>query len=275
MIRYKLIKKYPLSPELGTIVQSKNEFPFDEYFSNGHLRMKLSELINFPENWQKVEELDYEILSIITSNFVVLPKNNIQFKEYIECALEFGCSDIKNTITGEIWSINSVKRLSDGEVFTIGDLIDFGNFENKGSQPIEKFEIDYFDKRRITAYNSAYGLGFEIWKKVPTKTPLFTSEDGVEIFEGDDFFYPNTHVWVVSKIKADAKMIHYVIEVNKYKTFSSEEKAEEYILMNKPCLSLNETKKLFKTSSILKFEQKLIELVKSKLKLDESYNPKK
>jgi len=67
---------------------------------------------------------------------------------------------------------------------------------------------------------------------------------------------------------------HYKNKI--FKTFSTKEKAEEYITNNKSCLSIVELEKWFSEYGIqLTGLDRLREIVKSKLKLDESYNPKK
>ena len=48
------------------------------------------------------------------------------------------------------------------------------------------------------------------------------------------------------------------------KYFSTKEKAEEYILMNKPCLSINDLQFL-KREAIIYWDNKLKDLVKTKL----------
>jgi hypothetical protein len=133
-------------------------------------------------------------------------------------------------------TIDSVLRLIDGITYCIGDRIDFGEHGNKGFQKIDKFEIDYFDKSRITAYNGSCGIGIVKWQK---QKPLFTTEDGVAIFDEDSVFYPNTHAWVISEVKGN-NSFNEMQNVNKYKAFSTSAAAEEFILMNKPCLSLND-----------------------------------
>jgi len=247
MIKYKLIKEYPGSHPKGSV--SKLDYS------------------NYPDFWQKVEELDYEILSfknINSGSLVDLHSNNLYCCKESDTYKGIGVETKEDCMSKESLCIHSVRRLSDGEVFTIGDSIDFEDFGNKGNQPIEKIEIDYFDNTRITAWDGPYGIGISKWKNQSIKNPLFTTEDGVDIFEGDDFFFPNTHVWVISKTKADTKMIHHVIEVNKYKTFSNKEKAEEYLLLNKPCLSIQEVKNIMYKDRCF-FATHLKSLVKSKL----------
>lgn len=111
------------------------------------------------------------------------------------------------------------------------------------------------------------------------RKPLFVTEDGVEIFEGDKVacinkqtFEPTGYGTPVVNPKP-----------NKFLYFSTKAKAEEYILYNKPCLSLNDvldisedyvkatitTPRRFKASNMTKKykTRKLIQLTQTKLKL--------
>lgn len=71
------------------------------------------------------------------------------------------------------------------------------------------------------------------WAEI-IKDPLFTTEDGVDIYEGDIFWYPNIHVWKVYSTEANQKNIEYVIKTNKYKTFSTGKSALDYVYLNEP-----------------------------------------
>jgi len=239
MIQYKLIQEYPGSPKLGTIDWYKT----DEF---GPSSNSIWQGTNFydahPKYWQKVEEVDYEIISLkLTGGEIITFKNGKCIHRTDDQSVDytFNLDKCMSNLSSTEY-IHSVKRLSDGEVFTIGDLIDFGDFGNKGFRPIGKIEVDYFDKTRVTAWDGAYGKGaINKWEKASKKTPLFTTEDGVEIFEGDKFYYPNIHIWKTIISEADKRVLIF-IRLNKYKPFSTKEKSEEYILLNKPCLSVNE-----------------------------------
>lgn len=227
MIQYKLIKVYP-EHTLGEIhCADKSTKWYGTIFYDA-----------YPEFWKRVEEVDYEILSFYSGHSD--DKMAYIFKKTRNGLYSKGSGDCDLYHALKYWNIHSVKRLSDGEVFTIGDLIDFGDFGNKGFHPIDKIEVDYFDKTRVTAWDGAYGKGaINKWEKASKKTPLFTTEDGVEIFEGDKFYYPNIHIWKTIISEADKRVLIF-IRLNKYKPFSTKEKSEEYILLNKPCLSVNE-----------------------------------
>lgn len=159
------------------------------------------------------------------------------------------------------YSIHSVKRLSDGEVFTVGD--------NTSSGVIVSFDINstimnvVFGPNRHSICNS----GFAKIKK----EPLFTTEDGVEIFEGDTIFsVEHTYYKIDDKIAGIYKGSNknHPVEhwYNSDKYFSTKEAAEEYILLNKPVLSIND----FYSFSLCQAEEenthnKLKALVKSRL----------
>lgn len=197
------------------------------------------ELYVEPKFWQEVVEKDYEILSYISKlkNCIIEPKNPL--------------------FNNGAWDIHSIKRLSDGEVFTIGDIVESGC----GKQKILKIEIEKFIKYdKVWLHYQSNKKSHQIYtytleKIKHIKQPLFTTEDGVDIFEGDEYFElitPDFHnkpcIWNILSDKTRSN-INYDQKSNKEHGriwFSSKEKADEYILMNKPCLSLNDIEKVFK-----------------------------
>lgn len=266
MIQYKLIKEYPGSPKLGTIDWYSYEAVIGNDANKGWKGTEFYE--RHPEFWEKVEELDYEILGF----FNKMNKRVYHFDKASKnfCSIDGFHNNVNYDYCVGHYDIHSVKNLYDGEVFTIRDKVKSKRGTDNDSSLITKIYIDNNrDAKPVGGLIIQTGGYYQakINEITKVKTPLFSTEDGVAIFEGDDFFFPNTHAWVVSKTTADAKMIHHVIEVNKYKTFSSEEKAEEYVLLNKPCLSLTEISKFYK--HLLHFNNGnsmgLRNLVKSKL----------
>lgn len=139
-------------------------------------------------------------------------------------------------LLGEGAKIHSVRRLSDGEVFTIGDKVESVNRFYKGTWKIAEF-IAANDMIYVTGDNQAVNL-FAIKKY--QKQPLLTTEDGKDIYEGDEYWFVSDQYHLLHQITAN----NYLIERNKYKRFSTEEAAKEYILMNKPCLSVNDVEKI-------------------------------
>ena len=152
-MKYKLIKEYPGSPKLGTITDRTMYFP--EYY---------------PSFWQPVVEKGYETLSLVASEKNPQHKKGSKFlhnKDY----------KFKNMHPTEFWDIYSVKRLSDGEIFTIGDIIDT-RVDNKYKQEILEISI----KNNTIMFRTKLGFVIlSVAKKV--KKPLFTTEQRSEIEE--------------------------------------------------------------------------------------------
>jgi len=181
---------------------------------------------------------DWEIVSyrhkILTNSLdknVVIDKTSHHF-EYAH-----GTSDFE---------IFSVRRLSDNTVFYVGDEVDVTTDGGKGFRDtIHHFTftsgvniIDvYFKDQLRTAFDIHW---LKLAKKLPpkeeVKSLLFTTSDGVGMYMMDGYYsvsdefylcYSNAHPSVLNEILSK-------------RTFSTKEKAEEYILMNKPCMSIED-----------------------------------
>ena len=100
----------------------------------------------------------------------------------------------------------------------------------------------------------------EFWEEVIDK-PLFTTEDGVDIYEGDRIYciFSDFSIGFTGKLNFKPTTL----------CFSSKERAEEYILMNKPCLSINDVNNCYDSPHGSPIHNKLVDklkqLVKSKL----------
>lgn len=132
--------------------------------------------------------------------------------------------------------ITSVKRLYDNEVFSIGDKINFrglyGNNSEHKYDTIKGFELKQDGSLGVRYHNGLVGIE----KIQKYKEVLFTTEDSVELFGGE-------RVFSVSDTLIIAVLLNFSVEDFKKikgKIFAKKEKAEEYILMNKPLLSLND-----------------------------------
>ena len=190
---------------------------------------------------------DYEILFVITNN------NKFIEKVYNQDA----------TIE-PYWKIHSVKRLSDGEIFTIGDIIDT-RVDNKYKQEILEINLGINDlllkDKLIFKTKSGYVISHIA---VKVKMPLCTTEDGVDIYLGNKSWILHKNSWYLSPAAIVHNNSNWTPNENEaHWRFSTKEKAEEYILLNKPCLSLKEIKE---TTTIKGLSLKKLEiLVKTKL----------
>ena len=169
---YKLIKQYPGSPELGTIAKLAGigsiEFTTPRgrtYTESSSARNLFNEVIkNQPVFWDEVIEKDYEILSFSQDSGIT----DIWTKFYPDSwgrNVNGQCATIPYTteeiLSNKLYAIHSVKRLSDGEVFTIGDNTKDGYIS----------EIQITDK--FTG-----GVAFSIGPKM--KISLWSIEKGVQ-----------------------------------------------------------------------------------------------
>ena len=156
--------------------------------------------------------------------------------------------------------IYSIKRISDGVVFSIGDMIDCKN----GLYKETGCEILYFTEVNDEIYVNKHFFN----KKVKgikdlvhfVKKPLFLTEDGVIKYHGDSYY-------LVNSISVKRLLCSIDIEYdNKNIRFSCKELAEEYLLKNISCLSLNDIEKAINLKE--KTKNRLLELVKDKNKVN-------
>jgi hypothetical protein len=256
MKKYKLIKEYPGSPEVDTeiiksYISNSSLGNYDTYMIKGEDWFKLDDPENYPEFWKLIIEKDYEILSFKVSNGYLYNKINNSDDYLLE---ENVCDGETNTYDNMINNINykihSVKRLSDGEIFTVGDkLIDnyiIREFEIKNNNLLTWFQKESFSSYIKPIQGKSGNSQFDYinsLKKI--KQSLFTTEDGVDVFEGDNFYNINNKDWLLRNI-IKINLLDYQTYYKNQINFSTKEKAEEYILMNKPCLSLNDVATIYK-----------------------------
>ena len=221
-MKYILKKEYPGSPKLGNIIDNlENDW-----------------IENYPEFWEEVVvKKDYEILSLARFCSIKPTITDVSYygDGYIEALLK--CDNAR---------IHSVKR-NDGEIFTIGDKTNFGL--------ISKIVIN---NNSLLFYFEQKSCGYNLQTLIKWK-PLFTTEDGIDIYEGDYSYGIHNSKFDIVKIKH----ISTVYVGDNFIEFSTKEKAEQYILLNKPCLSVNDIKNIF--PRIFDGEKELIKLVKSKI----------
>lgn len=166
--------------------------------------------------------------------------------------------------TSDMKIIYSVLRKSDGVVFTVGDRL------NKYDADIKEF---YIEGGKMKIISDAKGKGCVtsrlLWElealsqPLPKRTKLFTTEDRVDIFEGDDFFCVNG-VWEIFD-RYEASQEQYEILKSHCKFFAHEENGKEYITLNKPILSIMDILKRFNGRWGEICDYSLKELAKSKL----------
>lgn len=234
-------------------------FEFDHHMVNVYnnwMRLKLNNekppsckehMDRFIASKQSHDKKDYEIVSFKSIShdgreLIYERKQDLRFwyKDHPNHFDERFCLERVNEKrhhSEDIWSIHSVRRLSDGEVFTVGDEINFGTDTYK---PIEKFTIENhpikYNCQALLVWNkNNYMFEISLWKK--SKPVLFTTEDGKPIYEGQGYAYiPKGTLNYVNITDGN----FHPLPKDGLLYFSTEAAAKEYVLMNKPCLSVND-----------------------------------
>lgn len=261
MKKYKILKPYPGSEYLGEKIEEWTipyNIRYDPLFS---------------QYYEEVVEKDYEILSIIPDSIT----NGIIFKH--------NCPEIESYLKYGDYNIHSVKRLLDGEVLTVGDKSNINKngklYHNKiwydphfintnlsKKVLIKEFKIIDNIMTVNTDYNSCHTTlnSLSVIKK-----PLFTTEDGVDVFEGDEYWNVNVlfnikHIPNCYNFRTEKEYVLFN-SLNNNNCFSTRTAAEEYVLMNKPCLSINNVMSVTynPTESKTSTTYKLIKLVQKSM----------
>jgi hypothetical protein len=143
--------------------------------------------------------------------------------------------DKEYLLTHDWYKIYSIKRISDNQEFKIGDeVVMSSGVSYEIVKPIAEFKIDRNDI--LISDGEKYSCHLSRTKKKEREV-LFTTKDGVKIYEGDSYWYVNTawHIGNINYYKGEEP------EERKYRTyFSTEKAAEEWILKNKPLFSIND-----------------------------------
>jgi DNA polymerase elongation subunit (family B) len=241
--QFKLIKKYPGSLDVGTVVYLDNNLYL--YWGTS---LNKEEVENNPEFFEEIIEKQFEILSLKADEcqkFTFTLKENGLYS----CIDEMGSQTLDSLLKCN-WKIHSIRRLSDNEVFSIGDAVQSIRSNWQGNDckietihAKEDGDIDFTINQN--GDKGTYRNCLNNFRKA--KPVLFVTEDGVEVFEGD-----NIH-WVRMDIKTylyntQAALAHkknLLVENNIYLVFSSFEKAQEWIIFNKPVLSLKDVASIY------------------------------
>lgn len=222
MKKYKLIKEYPGSPKLGTIIEWRVSlggywaYKRSDYKSVPNWKsIQLTKPKNHPEYWEEVVEKDFEILAFIS------PKNTIYTKGKNHDRFDGIWSMYRPTeedcLKEKDFKIHSVKRLSDGEIFTIGDKTNQGVINN-----ILLVDNNILFNQYVNSFKNIQHV----------KQPLFTTEDGVDIYEDSNLWSINKKTFQFCSKGHKGFYKGFIPNVD-YLYFSTEEKAEEYIDFHK------------------------------------------
>jgi hypothetical protein len=224
MRKFKLIKEYPGSDPVGTIITGSKETMYSKGL--GYRNYDWAHVETHPEYWEEVVERDYEIM---TFNYEGVSYEKVDggysrvngIVHTLESHLEDGVS-----------KVHAVKRLSDGEIFTVGDKFKANIGGEDVIRTIQRIKVE---GHRITIQHENGDLTnrkcvgiFNQIKKV--KQPIFLTHNGIDIFEGDTVWYVNKenlyHDYAIALARTS-------FNSNTHAYFLTREGAEEYIRKNK------------------------------------------
>ena len=165
----------------------------------------------------------------------------------------------------EFWNIRVVKRLSDGEVFKVGDVIK--TYQYGHNHLIESITIhNRIDSIKHGIWINYDGGAQHFSNTIKVKDKLLTTEDGVDIYVGDETWTLHKNSWHLSpKTTKNNNVSWFQSGEPAHWSFSNKEAAEAYMLNNKPCLSLNDILGMGVPLTPGAILINIIDLVKSKL----------
>lgn len=214
--------------------------------NNGFVTAPVS-VLKQGNDWEEIKENTYEILSfqVQGGDIVYKPKDHEGLSDF-QWFLHGG---------GEMYGpkIHSVKRLSDESIFTIGDKIITPDgcaiyIAEFIKDPTGEFGI--FVRLTSKTINRQCTL-----RTLEQRKKVFTSDDGVDMFDGDLYWYVfktcgspwtmGTSLKLIDPIKVKSKSKYSVSEF--VKRFASEENAKKFIQENtkKPVLTTQDKVELF------------------------------
>jgi hypothetical protein len=188
-MKYKLIKQFPGSGEVGSEYNIEDNVPYEP----------------LPEFFVPIEEDDA----------------NYKISSFLE--------DDKGRLT-----IYSVIRLSDNEEFSIGDNVVWDWTEC--SRPYIEI-ISFTLVSGVLYINELYNTDLLELRKYeePEELPVFTTEDGVSIFDGEIYFRVNKDLKISRPRTCSSNATMYA-----GKRFSNLEAAQLYVELNTPKYSIQD-----------------------------------
>lgn len=246
MKRYRLRKWYPTLPkdwEEGIVLalHNKRKVYVEEHRAESGITgfsVARKEVEENPDFWTKVKE-NYEVVKVRLNNS---DKTIITYKKG-EPVHRTDPMPIDKTVPlyqalkNKANDIYSVRRLKDGQIFSIGDLAKnhMDNVEEiTGFKSYDGGETLYVCFRVVQSFleNTIH----------EDQVHLFTTVDGVDIFKGDKSWAVDTVTFEIEPRSPS----HYAGDSNRFKYFSTKETAERWITYNKPRYSMKQVDEALK-----------------------------
>jgi hypothetical protein len=259
MKQYKLIKEYPGSPKLDTIVSWTESNDFGSvYCYLDQVMLSTDRVEKYPEFWKKVVAKDYEILAFRNKN---KPYNVYTLEDDGKYHGTSG-SIIMYEYCASHYDIYSMRCLITGNIFTLGDKVKVSG--TRKSDVISEFKHAFFECFQSdgaiaileTIGNCGMGLRYLSHEEL-----LLVTTDGVNIYKGDTVWYVLENT---SLICSQSNLTTLTSCLNA-KIFSSEKATKDYIDLNKPRFSKQQLLDLANTfSNSYLVKNKIMDLALSK-----------
>jgi hypothetical protein len=252
----------------GLIVK---QFDVDKNLYCGNGFSLPTSIVEDSNDWEEVIKPDFEIIRYKDSaGNEYYKKHNGKFT--INLQYEYDEEKLFN----KNLKIQTIKCLSNGVavMFSVGDKVvwDWTSSENK-YYTIDEFIIDGDLLKFYVKEIRGYAYFHDVIKQNfchYEEEPVYRSFDGYDISEDDEFHAVQKETFVVIE-----SCKYPITDPEKWLIFKNKSKMEEYVWLNKPCLSINDVAKVYVTanrrylkrpSGWEKQAEQLIEIVKNKLK---------
>lgn len=252
--KYKLVREYPGSPKLGTNAIYDNG---NGYRIEGYGFVTLNTVENYSEFWEEIK--GYPKIISFRSHGQIYDFPNGYDKQ-------FDNKIFANQVLFEIYQV----AVSENEVFTVGDRVIHNHKDGtKRHGNITRFTYKEPHMYVDVDYDKTSGYSFATIDTIEKhKQSLFTTEDRVDKYFGDMYYYIVVNSILANSWKA---MIDRVDWENPSKPplgqiqFDDRDKAEEWILNNKPIFSMKDIDDALECSeAIYVWDENLREIVKAR-----------
>lgn len=216
MRKFKLIKKFPKSPEIGTVVSKwRISGPHPELYADEKniFYFKAGDVENYPEFWEEV---------FVFNN---IPWRLVSYKYDDSGTYVSGIPLLHESVKFKNMKFISIQRLTDNKIFTVGEKY------NEGT--IEDFYV--LNKEILVAIINNKEVGID--SLTAKEEESFKTFDGFEIKEGSTVYAVDT-----CKLKFTKFDILIPKLFNFYKIFAEKENAIKYIRDKEKKYSLNDIK---------------------------------
>lgn len=204
MKTYKLIKTYPGSPKLGSVHKLHSTTLNDEkpaiYYNHNWITPE-----EHPEFWEVIEK-EYEILSFSTPDGDILEIHSDKkyaFKKGFDYD-DTGSLYVEECLADSFYKIHSVKRLSDGEIFSVGDELEkscisycmlentritkIGVIKNPQAEVVLSLSTEALGKLMFSASNEENNYNVELKKAIKKAEKKYSKNDIIKFLRSSAIF---------------------------------------------------------------------------------------